>query len=127
MTQSTNNNETSSDRLGRKLGDYAGTIVQIAHALPDEPVARHVRDQLLRSGTAPGAHYSEARSAESHADFTHKIGLAAKEARESLYWLQVADGSGLLDFEIDDTPQHADRLVGWLYSSMRTAREHRDK
>ena len=46
-----------------------------------------VSNQLLRSGKSVGANVWEAQSAESRADFIHKMKIAAKEADESEYWL----------------------------------------
>lgn len=45
--------------------------------------------QLLRSGTSIGANLREANNAESTADFIHKLGIAQKEADETLYWLEL--------------------------------------
>lgn len=39
--------------------------------------------QLLRSGTSIGANIKEAQSAESKADFIHKMKIAMKEADET--------------------------------------------
>ena len=46
-------------------------------------------NQLLRSGTSIGANNAEACSAISKADFKSKSYIALKEARESLYWLEL--------------------------------------
>ena len=46
-----------------------------------------VARQLLKSGTSIGANIKEAQSAESKADFIHKIKIASKEADETEYWL----------------------------------------
>jgi four helix bundle protein len=45
--------------------------------------------QLLRSGTSIGANCQEAQSAQSKRDFIHKYEIALKEARETLYWIDV--------------------------------------
>lgn len=45
--------------------------------------------QLLRSGTSIGANVEEALAASSTADFMHKLNIAAKEARETSYWLRL--------------------------------------
>ncbi len=45
--------------------------------------------QILKSGTSIGANVSEAQSAESKADFVHKLKIADKEANELEYWLQL--------------------------------------
>lgn len=45
--------------------------------------------QLLKSGTSIGANIREAQNAESKADFIHKLKIAAKEADETEYWLEL--------------------------------------
>lgn len=45
--------------------------------------------QLIRSGTSVGANIREAQNGESKADFIHKLGIAQKEADETLYWLEL--------------------------------------
>ncbi len=45
--------------------------------------------QFLRAACSVGANVEEAQSAESRADFIHKLGIAQKEARETLYWLRL--------------------------------------
>lgn len=46
-------------------------------------------NQLLRAGTSIGANNAEATNAISKADFKSKSFIALKEARESLYWLEL--------------------------------------
>ena len=48
-----------------------------------------VARQLLRCGTSVGANVREAQHAESRADFIHKCKIAAKEAEETAYWLEL--------------------------------------
>lgn len=52
-----------------------------------------IAKQLLRSGTSIGANIREAQSAESKADFVHKLKIAHKEALETEYWLELAKQS----------------------------------
>lgn len=52
--------------------------------------------QYLRSATSVGANIEEAHFAESRADFTHKLRISRKEARESLYWLRILAESGVI-------------------------------
>lgn len=49
--------------------------------------------QIFRSGTSIGANIREAQNAESKADFIHKFKIAAKEADELFYWLQLCKKS----------------------------------
>ena len=46
-------------------------------------------DQVDRCASSIGANYSEAVCAESEADYIHKLGIAQKEANETIYWLKV--------------------------------------
>jgi len=52
-----------------------------------------VSKQLLKSGTSIGANIHEAQSAESKADFIHKIKIATKELEETKYWLLLCKES----------------------------------
>jgi four helix bundle protein len=52
--------------------------------------------QFLRATCSVGANVEEAQSAESRADFIHKLGIAQKEARETLYWLRLLGESQIV-------------------------------
>ena len=54
-------------------------------------------NQLLRSGTSIGANNAEACSAMSKADFKSKSYIALKEARESLYWIDLLHRNEYID------------------------------
>ena len=75
--------------LSERFLDYGARIVKLIGALPPTLIGRVAGNQLLRSGTAVGANYEEARAAESESDFVHKLQVALKELRESNYWLRL--------------------------------------
>jgi len=52
-----------------------------------------IANQLLKSGTSIGANIFEAQSAESKADFIHKLKISDKEAKETQYWLLLCEKS----------------------------------
>ena len=54
-------------------------------------------NQLLRSGTSIGANNAEACNAISKADFKSKSYIALKEARESLYWIELLKRNNYID------------------------------
>ena len=56
-----------------------------------------IANQLLRSGTSIGANNAEACNAISKADFKSKSYIALKEARESLYWIELLHRNNYLD------------------------------
>lgn len=54
-------------------------------------------NQLLRSGTSIGANNAEATNAVSKNDFRSKSYIALKEARESLYWIELLKRNNYID------------------------------
>jgi len=72
----------------KKSLQFAVEVIAFAEELESHKkfvVAR----QMLRSGTSIGANVREAQNAESKADFIHKMKIAAKEADETGYWLEL--------------------------------------
>jgi len=65
--------------------------------------------------------YREARRAESRKDFIHKIGIAAKEASESSYWLELINESGFGTRTTTDLHRECEELLKILIASGRTA------
>jgi four helix bundle protein len=53
--------------------------------------------QLWRSGTSIGSNVEESQAAQSRADFRSKMSIAAKEARETHYWLRLTRDGQVLD------------------------------
>ena len=119
-------NGQSSMRVGSdiaaRLLDFAVAVARAAATLPRDAAGRHVALQLVRSATGGGANYEEARAAESREDFVHKIGVAAKEVRESLYWLRFVQRSGWTSVDLDGAIREAGELAAILCASARTAR-----
>ena len=89
--------KSKADEIEGRLVQFAVNIVKLSSQLPQTVQAKHIATQVLRSGTAPAPNYGEARSAESRADFIHKLKIAVKELNETSIWLRVLQGS----FEID--------------------------
>jgi len=72
--------------------DFALGIIEFSETL-EKSKKFVVARQVLRSGTSIGANVREAQNAESKADFIHKLKIAAKEADETEYWLQLCESS----------------------------------
>ena len=83
---------------------------------------KHVARQLIRCSSGGGSNYEEARGAESLADFVHKLAVARKEIRESLYWLRLTEGELVQGAEIAALIREANELTAILTSSVKTAR-----
>jgi len=57
----------------------------------------NICNQLLRSGTSIGANNAEATNAISKTDYRSKSFIALKEARESLYWIELLKRNNYID------------------------------
>jgi four helix bundle protein len=75
--------------------DFSVKMIQF-HFEVKKAGVESMSDQLFRSGTSVGANVREAQNAESKRDFIHKMKIAAKEADETEYWLQLCERSPLL-------------------------------
>lgn len=68
---------------------FSQRIIRFVKALPKNSINFSLGDQALRSGTSVGANYREANETESRKDFCFKIGICRKEAKETVYWLNL--------------------------------------
>ena len=85
-------------------------------------------NQLLRAGTSIGANNAEATSAISTADFKAKSYIALKEARESLYWLDLLHRNNYLtDVQYQSLHTDCDELVKVLTHRCKKLDENEDK
>ena len=84
------------DQFEERLIDFAVRVIHLSARLPKTPAGRHVAGQILRCGTSPAPNYSEARAAESHADFVHKLRIVLKELNETYVWLRLIRKSELI-------------------------------
>ena len=108
--------------IAERLLKFAVAALRLAMRLPRHPAGRHVASQLIRSATGGGANYEEARAAESRDDFVHKVGVAAKEVRETVFWLALIERSGWTAADLGAAIREAGELAAILGASARTAR-----
>jgi four helix bundle protein len=75
--------------LEERTSRFGQDTIAFLSKIQRTPVTMPLITQLIRSATSIGANYFEANNAFSRADFKHKIGICRKEARESVYWLNM--------------------------------------
>lgn len=85
-------------------------------------------NQLLRAGTSIGANNAEATNAVSKTDYRAKSFIALKEARESLYWIELLYRNKYID-EIQYKSIYTDceELVKILVTRCKKINEEIDK
>jgi len=86
-----------------------------------------VSKQVVRSGTAIGSNVEEAVGGISKADFSAKISIAYKEARETSYWLRLLHEGTYLETRIfNSLHEDCQELCRLLFSILRTSGRVRD-
>lgn len=110
------------DDIEERLIGFAVSIIHLCDKLPPSPGGRHISGQLLRSGTAPAAHYAEARGAESTNDFIHKLKLCLKELNESRVWLRIINKSNMM--ATPEILKECSELARIINSSITTTRNN---
>src|SRR3989338_9172198 len=75
--------------LEDRTREFAFRIIRLCKALPHDRINDRLVDQLIRSGTAIGANYREANETDTKKDFKNRIRIAKKEARETIYWIEL--------------------------------------
>ena len=106
-----------------KSFEFALEIIQLYKALKEEKEFI-IWKQLLRSGTSIGANIQEATAGFSRKDFTHKMSIASKEARETRYWLQLLNKSNLTNINVDIHLNKVEHLISILTKIVKTAQQN---
>jgi len=80
-----------------------------------------ISKQLLKCGTSIGANVNESIAAQSKKDFISKMSIAAKEARETKYWLQLLQESQLVSTDYNKYLLKIEEIIKILTSIIKTA------
>ena len=79
-----------------KSYELALTVIPLCRELQMKQHEYGLSRQLMKAGTSIGSNVEEAQGGQSRADFLSKMSIAAKEARETHYWLRLIRDSKLL-------------------------------
>ena len=103
-----------------KSFDFALSIIK----LYKEMVAQNeyiLSKQILRSGTSIGANIEEATAAISKRDFTAKMSISSKEARETRYWLRLIEKSDLVTIDVKNQLNDVEQIINILTAIVKTS------
>ncbi len=111
-----------------KSYEFALDIIYLFKDLTENKREYIMSKQILKSGTSIGANMHEADAAISRADFSAKVSIAYKEARETQFWLRLLFDSGYLDEEIYNSLNSKNtELCKILFAILRTTGRIRKK
>ena len=96
-------------------------VMRLARKIRDEK-EYDLASQFWRAGTSIGANVEEAQAAQSRADFRSKMSIAAKEARESHYWLRLTRDSKVLPLsEVNPAIEQIEKIIRILTSIVKSS------
>lgn len=78
-------------------------------------------NQFIKAATSIGANINEALAAYSRKEFTSKMSIASKEARETLYWINLMEHGKILEHDFTLIKEKATELVKMLTSIVKTS------
>ena len=85
----TNDKKAEKFDLEIRTTEFAKKLLLLCKKESITIISKPIIDQLLRSSTSVGANYREANGADSKKDFRNKISICKKEAKETMYWLEL--------------------------------------
>lgn len=110
--------------IKNKSFEFAFKVVRLVQTIQKTKKEYVLSKQLLRSGTAIGAHISEAEHAESRKDFIHKMNIGLKEANETRYWLELSYYTDYLDnFTYNDLHNDVTEIIRLLASIVKSSKK----
>lgn len=79
---------------------FAKGVIAFVHTLPRSIPNIEISKQLVRAAGSVGANYIEANGSLGRKDFCMKVRISRREAKESRYWLNLAEcGEGERDMQ----------------------------
>ena len=111
----------TSEELKKRLKLFALRIIKLSESLPNNKTGNTLGNQIIRSGTSPGANYRSACLGKSDIDFLNKLKMVEEELDETLYWLELIVESGLVKRELlDGLMKENQELLNIIISSIKT-------
>lgn len=108
-----------------KSFDFSIRVIRMYQWLCKEHRIYALADQILRSGTSIGANVEEATGGLTKREFTAKMGIAYKEARETRYWLRLLGATNYIDAKtLESMLLDCEELVKILGSIQKTAQQN---
>ena len=110
--------------LKKRLQSFALRIIELTESLPNTVTGRTIGNQIIRSGTSPGANYRAACLGKSDKDFLNKLKMVEEELDETLYWMELIVQSDLIKENLlSDLIVENNELLKIIVSSITTMKK----
>jgi four helix bundle protein len=103
--------------LEKRTIEYAKSVIRLCKGLPRNPINDRLIDQVVGSSGSVGANYREANDALGKKDFAQRLKISRREAKESLYWLElISEANANKNLEINSLIRESEELKNILSS-----------
>ena len=111
------------EEMKNRLKVFAVRVIKLVDKLPNTPAGRAIGNQVVRSGTSPGANYRAACIGKSDKDFLNKLKMVEEELDETIHWLEIIAESEMIPAnKLLGLQQEAHELYKIIVSSIVTTR-----
>jgi four helix bundle protein len=112
-----------SEEMKRRTKMFAVNIARLTQKLPDNPINRVYKGQVIRSSSSSGANYRASRRAKSKPDFINKLKIVEEELDESLFFLELLqEFNKPFEKEINELYAEGETLLKIIVSSIVSSR-----
>src|SRR5690606_26525360 len=122
--------DMTTNDLEERVINFAVLIVDIVEEIKNNYAGNYYGNQLIRSSGSTALNYGEARSAESHRYFVHKMGICLKELRESHNCLEIIFSANLYIGDKQNILKVLDennQLISIFVASIKTSKNNNSK
>jgi four helix bundle protein len=110
-------------QLQARTRQFALRVIRMAAALPKSRLGDVLGRQVLKSGTSIGANYREALRASSRKHFITTLEIVAREADETLYWLElIQDSEAIKATRLESLIKECGELLAIFVATIRTSK-----
>ena len=112
------------EEMKKRTKNFSIKVAQLTLKLPESPVNRIYKSQLIRSATSVGANYRAARRAKSTADFINKLKIVEEELDESLFFFEmINEFNHNLKQEIMEIFEEGEILLRIIVETIKSSRQ----
>lgn len=111
------------NNFANRLLKFGVSVIKLASIFPKTPAGFAIASQVIKSATSIGANFVEAQDASSIKDFIQKLSIALREAKETSYWLQIVQMSGLASKALlVEAVKENDEIISVLVTSVKSSK-----
>ncbi|NOQ68146.1 four helix bundle protein [Patescibacteria group bacterium] len=114
--------------LEERTTEFAKRVVRLCRSLPKDSINNRLSGQAVGSAGSVGANYREANDSLGKKDFLHRMRISRKEAKETIYWLDlIEEANPEFKERMKELKQEAQELKNILSTIIKNTEEKNKK